>query len=113
MIGVSVLIVLIGAAAGLLNGLLVGLGRLQPIVVTLATLSIFQGLAIRVLPQPGGAVPDGYTNSWSIRTSRPPGSALPGLLALCWMALRRTRLGVGIFAIGNDELGRAGQRRRA
>ena len=49
------LILLIGAACGLLNGLLVGFGRLQPILVTLATLSIFQGLAIRVLPQPGGA----------------------------------------------------------
>ncbi len=57
MIGWSIVILLIGAACGLVNGLLVGYGRLQPILVTLATLSIYQGLAIRVLPQPGGQVP--------------------------------------------------------
>ena len=40
----SVIVLLIGAACGLVNGLLVGIGRLQPILVTLATLSIYQGL---------------------------------------------------------------------
>ena len=102
MIGVSVLIVLIGAAAGLLNGLLVGLGRLQPIVVTLATLSIFQGLAIRVLPQPGGAVPDGYT-AFLVNPNQPTALVFLLIAIVGWMALRRSRLGVGIFAIGNDE----------
>lgn len=102
MLGASLLIVLIGGAAGLLNGLVVGFGRLQPIVVTLATLSIFQGLAIRVLPQPGGAVPQGYTD-FLVSTAGP--TALLFLLAagLGWMALRRSRLGVNIFAVGNDE----------
>jgi ribose transport system permease protein len=102
MIGISVLIVLIGAAAGLINGLLVGLGRLQPIVVTLATLSIFQGLAIRVLPQPGGAVPAGYTD-FLVNTNNPTALIFLVIAVLGWMALRRSRLGVGLFAIGNDE----------
>ena len=44
-------------AAGCVNGVLVAYGRLQPILVTLATLSIYQGLAIKVLPEPGGAIP--------------------------------------------------------
>ena len=47
--------------AGALNGVLVAYGRLQPILVTLATLSIYQGLAIKVLPEPGGAIPLEYT----------------------------------------------------
>jgi ribose transport system permease protein len=102
MIVVSVLIVAVGAAAGLLNGLLVGLGRLQPIVVTLATLSIFQGLAIRVLPQPGGAVPTGYTD-FLVNTDQPAALLFLALAALGWLALRRSRLGVDLFAIGNDE----------
>lgn len=102
MIGVSVLIVLIGATAGLINGLLVGLGRLQPIVVTLATLSIFQGLAIRVLPQPGGAVPPGYTD-FLANTNQPTALIFLGVAALGWMVLRRSRLGVSLFALGNDE----------
>jgi len=102
MIGVSLLIVLIGALAGLFNGLLVGLGRLQPIVVTLATLSIFQGLAIRVLPQPGGAVPPGYTDVL-VNTDQPTALLFLAIAVIGWMILRRSRLGVGIFAIGNDE----------
>lgn len=102
MIGVSLLIIAVGAAAGLINGLVVGLGRLQPIVVTLATLSIFQGLAIRVLPQPGGAVPQDYTD-FLVNTNQPYALLFLALAVLGWMALRRSRLGVGIFAIGNDE----------
>ncbi len=102
MIVVGVLVVLVGAAAGLLNGLVVGLGRLQPIVVTLATLSIFQGLAIRVLPQPGGQVPQEVTNLL-VSTSGPYALIVLGLAVLGWMALRRSRPGVEIFAVGNDE----------
>lgn len=102
MIAISILIVLIGAMAGLINGLLVGQGRLQPIVVTLATLSIFQGLAIRALPQPGGAVPSGYTN-FLVNTNVPTGLIFLVIAVLGWMILRRSRLGVGLFAIGNDE----------
>jgi ribose transport system permease protein len=102
MISFSLLIVLIGGGAGLINGLLVGLGRLQPIVVTLATLSIFQGLAIRVLPQPGGAVPPGYTD-FLVNTNQPFALVFLAVAAAGWMALRRSRLGVDLFAIGNDE----------
>lgn len=102
MLGASLVIVLIGAAAGLLNGLVVGLGRLQPIVVTLATLSIFQGLAIRVLPQPGGAVPQGYTD-FLVNTNGPTALLFLLAAAIGWMALRRSRLGVDIFAVGSDE----------
>jgi ribose transport system permease protein len=98
----SVIILLVGAACGLLNGLLVGLGRLQPIVVTLGTLSIFQGLAIRVLPQPGGAIPPGYTNVL-VNPNHPIALIYVALLALAWLVYRRTRPGVDLYAIGNDE----------
>lgn len=98
----SLVILLVGAACGLLNGLLVGLGRLQPIVVTLGTLSIFQGLAIRVLPQPGGAIPPGYTNVL-VNPNHPYALIYVALLALAWMGFRRIRPGVDLYAIGNDE----------
>jgi ribose transport system permease protein len=102
MIGWSLLILLIGAALGLLNGLLVAIGRLQPILVTLATLSIFQGLAIRVLPQPGGTVPDVYTTVLA-NTNYPFALLYVLLLGIAWFAFRRTGLGVAIVAVGNDE----------
>lgn len=99
---VSLVVILVGAAAGLVNGLLVGLGRVQPIVVTLATLSIFQGLAVRVLPQPGGAIPAGYT-AFLVNTNQPTALLFLVLAGLGWLALRRVRLGVDLFAIGSDE----------
>lgn len=98
----SVIILLVGAAGGLLNGLLVAVGRLQPILVTLATLSIFQGLAIRVLPQPGGAVPSSFTQG--LTNPFAPTGLLPlAFLILVWMVFRRTHFGVGVYALGNDE----------
>lgn len=97
----SVIVLLIGAACGLVNGLLVGIGRLQPILVTLATLSIYQGLAIRVLPQPGGQVPDVYTAVLT-NPSAPWSLLYLVALALGWGAFRRTRLGVAVYAVGND-----------
>lgn len=102
MVSCSILVLAIGAACGLLNGVLVAYGRLQPILVTLATLSIFQGIAIRVLPQPGGQVPERYTAL--LANPNGPWSLLyVALLLVLWWVLRRTRLGVSIYTIGNDE----------
>ncbi|MGD0642665.1 MAG: ABC transporter permease [Roseiarcus sp.] len=103
MIGWSVLILAIGAALGLANGLLVGVGRLQPILVTLATLSIYQGLAIRVLPQPGGSIPPAYTAAL-VNPNQPYALLEVLIVALLWYAFRRSAIGVSIVAIGNDEL---------
>jgi ribose transport system permease protein len=98
----SVLILLVGTLCGLVNGLLVAIGRLQPILVTLATLSIYQGLAIRVLPQPGGQVPAAYTEVLA-NPMQPVSLLYLAVLVLLWAVFRRTSLGVGIHAVGNDE----------
>jgi ribose transport system permease protein len=102
MVGWSLLILGIGALLGLVNGLLVGIGRLQPILVTLATLSIYQGLAIRVLPQPGGSIPPVYS-AVLVNPNWPTALVYVLVVALIWYAFRRSSLGVSIFALGNDE----------
>jgi ribose transport system permease protein len=102
MIAWSLIGLLIGGGAGLLNGCLVAFGRLQPILVTLATLSIFDGLAIKVLPEPGGAIPPEYTKIMANTTG--PWGLVFVLVVLClWFVFRRTPLGVAVYAIGNDE----------
>jgi ribose transport system permease protein len=98
----TVIILLVGAAGGLLNGVLVAYGRIQPILVTLGTLSIFQGLALWVLPSPGGHVAGGYTGLF-LNPNAPSALIYVVLLGLAWVAFRRSRLGVQTFAIGNDE----------
>jgi ribose transport system permease protein len=102
MVAWSVIVLLLGMVCGTVNGVLVAYARLQPILVTLATLAILQGIAIKILPEPGGAIPDGYSNAlanpagpWSILYV----VAIAGL----WLVLRRTATGVRIFALGNDE----------
>ena len=102
MIVASALILLAGAGLGLINGALVAYGRLQPILVTLATLAIFQGLAIRVLPQPGGAVPESYT-ALLVNTGAPYALIYVLALMLLWTVLRRSQAGIALLAIGNDE----------
>jgi ribose transport system permease protein len=104
-VGVSVLVLLIGAGMGLINGLCVTYGRLQPIIVTIATLAIWQGVALLILPQPGGSIPGILTDLLAGTT---PGG-LPAsliifiLLILLWQVLRRTPFLVALYAIGNDE----------
>ncbi len=102
MVGWSLLILAVGALLGLVNGLLVAVGRLQPILVTLATLSIYQGLAIRVLPQPGGSIPPVYS-AILVNPNWPTALVYVLVVALIWYAFRRSSLGVAIFALGNDE----------
>ena len=102
MLGWSLLVLLVGAGGGAINGVLVAYGRLQPILVTLATLSIYQGLAIKVLPEPGGAVPIEYTKILA-NPNGPTSLVFVGFIAVVWFVFRRTRLGVDVYAIGNDE----------
>jgi ribose transport system permease protein len=98
----TVIVLLFGIFCGAVNGVLIAYARLQPILVTLATLAILQGLAIKILPQPGGAIPTGYSNA--LANTGGPWSILYVLaIAGLWLVLRRTATGIRIFAIGNDE----------
>jgi ribose transport system permease protein len=92
----------VGAAAGGINGVLVAYGRLQPILVTLATLSIYDGLAIKVLPEPGGAIPLSYTKILTDPFA-PWGLVFVGVVIGIWLVFRRTSFGVNVYALGNDQ----------
>lgn len=107
--------VLLGAACGLFNGLLIIGLRVAPFIVTLGTLLIARGAAkglaqeqkIDVNPDALGWLGDllstlGREDRWMLV---PPGVwALIALAALTAVLLRYTRLGRHIFAIGSSEL---------
>lgn len=99
----SVVILAIGTAAGLINGVLVGRLRLQPFIVTLATWSIFDGIALYVLPTAGGQVPGGFSGWINGSAAGIPNSiwALIALVAV-WLWFRRTRAARRIYAVGSD-----------
>ena len=104
-VGGIALVLLVGLACGLVNGLLVVLGRLQPIVVTLATASVFGGLALLWRPIPGGKISERLSDLTTYDLGGFPvslllGLALTGLLSL---ALHKTPYGLSLYAIGSSE----------
>lgn len=101
-----VAVLLCGALFGLLNGLIVVYAKLQPIIVTIATSSIFAGLALLVLPLPGGDVPRTYTKFIAgFALGVIPVSFIIILIGyvLIWRNVRHSRLGHAIYAIGGNE----------
>lgn len=96
----------IGAFGGLINGLIVAYGRLQPIIVTLATSSIFSGIALYVRPRPAGDFPFEATQFWTGSMAFrqwPRGVLWLGALIAIWLIFRRMRLATRIIAIGSSE----------
>jgi len=95
---------LIGLAAGLINGLFIARLELPPIIVTLATMSVWQGVALIVLPNPGGSVPTAFQATITGGFSSPV-AGLAGVL-LCIIGgtwLLSTRFGLHLRAVGGDE----------
>ena len=113
-IPVVLLVLLVGAAMGAVNGLLIVWTRLPDIVVTLAMLFVWEGTALLILQAPGGAA-----TPWLREAVLRP-LALPGvpasvtalipkslvvlavILLLIWLPLRRSKLGLSIYAVGSD-----------
>jgi ribose transport system permease protein len=100
----AVLILLIGLTAGMANGLIIGILKLQPFLVTLATWSILSGTALVVLPTDGGILPAGWI-AFGTASFRGLCSSVWLLIALLlfWAWFRRTRLGITIRAAGSNE----------
>jgi ribose transport system permease protein len=100
----ALIIVALGAAAGAANGVLIARLRLQPFIVTLATWSIWSGVAFWLLPTEGGTIPESFVTwvdrSWLGLTSP---VWLVVALVVFWLWFRRTRLGVAIKATGSSE----------
>lgn len=129
MVLVVVAVLIVASLAGLVNGLIVVYGRLQPIIVTLATASIYSGIALYLRPRPGGYVPDAYGNLLTQRVGQllpaslfgddPTGIAaflkdlfnfIPAsvilllvVLLVVWIPFRRSRLGMWVYAVGSNE----------
>ena len=93
---------LVGILAGSFNGFFIAYLRLQPIITTYATSFLFGGMALFILPQPGGGIPASVANVY--RSSNPFGLhwafyVIPALV-LIWVLIRETRYGRYLFAVG-------------
>lgn len=93
----------VGAVAGAVNGFSVAFLRLQPIVTTYATSFLFSGVALVILPRPGGALPRALTSFYRSAPWGIPATAYGiAILLLLWVLLRRTRFAQYLYAVGGN-----------
>lgn len=99
------LALLVGLLVGAVNGFLVAYLGVQSIAATLGTFIMCTGLALVIMPSPGGSVPDFISpglNS-TIAGLVPVAFLVVVACILGWLVLRRCRFGVHIYALGSDE----------
>jgi len=103
----GVLVVLLaGCACGLVNGIIIVYGRIQPIIVTLATGAVYTGFALFIRPISGGEISEGLSDALTydlfglVPTSL---ILLFGVILLIWVPFKRSLLGRGVYAIGSAE----------
>lgn len=105
-VGVGIAALVVGGLVGAFNGFFVAFIRLQPIVVTLASMFIAQGTTLLVQDKPGGAIPAGFS---AFLTGDAVPNVVPAPLAVLavaiavWLLVKNSRFGVGIYAVGSDE----------
>ncbi|HWJ55113.1 MAG TPA: ABC transporter permease, partial [Vicinamibacterales bacterium] len=95
-----------GLVCGAINGLVVVVGRLQPIIATLATGAVYQGIALWLRPAPGGDIHEGFADfmTSSLRDAVPVSLIiLVGTVVVIWLPYRRSALGRAAYAIGSSE----------
>lgn len=98
-------VLLAGAACGALNGVIVVYGRLQPIIVTIATSALFYGLALILRPQPGGSINPDLADLMTRSTYWVPSSLiiLLAVVLFIWIPYRRSVIGRAAYAVGSSE----------
>jgi ribose transport system permease protein len=102
----ALVVVAVGAGAGVVNGLLIGRFGLQPFIVTLATWSIFDGIALIVLPTQGGSVPGAYANWIGNSAGGIPNAVWAFIvMAVAWTWFKRTPFARRVYAVGSDREG--------
>ena len=99
------LVLAAGLAAGAINGVIVVVGRIQPIIATLATGAVYFGIALLLRPTPGGDISEGLSNALTYATFDVPTTflLLVAVLLLVWLPFRRSVLGRGCYAAGSAE----------
>jgi ribose transport system permease protein len=109
-------VLLVGLAMGALNGALIVLTKVPDIVVTLSMLFVWEGVALLILQGPEGACAVWLTELIKGGLTLPlipaaltvwfPKAAVLVIVvvALVWVPVRRSKLGLSIYAIGSDPL---------
>ena len=101
----AVFFLIVAAAIGALTGWIISTSGIADIVVTLATSFLLVGVAMFVMPQPGGGVNQKFADLIAGKDPNfiPPLIWLLIPLIVIWLPLYRSRLGIAIYAIGSNK----------
>jgi ribose transport system permease protein len=104
---VLLIAVAVGAAVGLLNGLVFTYGRVPSFIATLGTLSLFAGIGLTILQGSTINFADQGIRDLAIGQLIPniQNAALIAVVAflVVWFFARRTRFGLYVYAVGGNE----------
>jgi len=107
-IAVVIGVLLLGLVLGAINGSLVVVTRVPDIIVTLAMGFVWAGCALLVIKTPGGAatkwLKDLVLGSLGVEWIPKAAIALIIVVAIVWIPVRRSNLGLSIYAIGSNRL---------
>ena len=109
-LAIALLVIVLATALNGVVGWVITVSKVPDIVATLATLFIFSGVALLVLPSPGGGTSEGFR---ALFTGSPTGTGSnfwPSLLVmglplglLAWW-MRRTETGLSLYATGSHRV---------
>jgi ribose transport system ATP-binding protein len=96
---------LAAAGIGLLNGSLIRFAKFTPVAATLVTSIGLGGLSFTLRSAPGGYIASSVTNAISTKVGPVPVAFIVfvGCAVALELALRKTRLGMRLRAVGSDE----------
>lgn len=93
----------LGVLAGLFNGIMIAVVRVQPIIATLGTYLAFQGLTLEMLPMAGGQAPNWLAVGLAETHWGVPGAFLLLVaLGVLWLLFERTAYRRNLMAVGGD-----------
>jgi ribose transport system permease protein len=93
---------LIGLLAGAINGFFIAYLRLQPIITTYATSFLYTGMALFILPNPGGGIPASIAALYRDSTplNLPLAFYVIAIFLLIWFYVSSMRYGKFLYAVG-------------
>lgn len=109
-IGIALALILAVSLLNALTGYVIHVSGVPDIVVTLATGYVWSGLALSILPSPGGGTAPGFRWLFTGAESGIGGTYVMPLLMMALPALavfilsRRSRLGLSLYAVGSDSV---------
>lgn len=102
-LGVIAVALAVSLLLGLVNGVLVAVVQLPSLVATFATGAVWLGLALALMPQPGGVISDAIGNGYAGTLGGVPVPLLIVAFAMAvWALFIRHRAGRRLMAVGSS-----------